>query len=486
MQPSADLPYMDMEHLVRVAEGPEVLAALSHRKAALWYYVSLAYFQSDATLSIPHTTALRETLTAELLCDVATMPLSDLRVHYKLELDRLIRFTSNLIPVRSTPLPPAPTNERIRILDLLKVGSVQPEHTSFLTYLEGRLRLADDACCICGSGESEPPDLIVLCSKCETAVHMRCYGILKVTEADWLCEVCKANVQVTCGLCMQPGSALKPTIHYADFPYARQLNAKEKMWVHVFCAKSIGASYLIPATKDLIDLSEVSMEYWQKKCKLCEETKGAVVTCSMCPTRFHPECWRRRLCPRPPWQRMMCALHIRQLSQQTILTEENKTIHEVLAFCKQISVGKLPLKKDFSPEETQMLQIAVNRLLFTSYSRRKTGFSLVIDLSNRYLNVSQPAYFNLLSPVVIKLCSLQIPNRTIDECFFEYLKVYPELVGQVGEGKEELTEGYFPAPEEKKRERRRRKTGQKSVIVMPLTQIGVRRKRSRRQSRRRR
>lgn len=469
---------------MRVAEGPEVLAALTNRRSALWYYVALVYFQTDPTLHLPLTASLIDTLIAELLTDVAIKPIRDLKAQYKQELDQLIRFTSNLTPIRSSPLPPAATNERIRILDLMKVGSVQAEHISFLSYLEGRMRLAEDCCCVCGGGESEPPDLIVICSKCETAVHMRCYGLAALPDGDWLCDACRIGIERTCGLCFQTGAALKPTIQSRDWPYSAQVQHQDRMWTHLFCAQSIGAAFLLPASKDLIDLSAVSLAYWERKCRLCTETKGAVVPCAMCKSAFHPECWRKKLCPRPPWRRILCAVHSKQISQQTILMGENKVVNEVLVFCKQISQGKRRINGDFTSEEKKNLLQACDRLLIASYPRRKEGFSITMSEDMRQMEVQQPPPFNLLSPAALKLSALTLPNRTPEQCYFCYLSLYPGLIAQLSGSREELTADYFPIPIARKKRRSRRVPP--SLARFPLGQIAGRRRRQKRKTRKRR
>ena len=46
-------------------------------------------------------------------------------------------------------------------------------------------------CAVCGDGQSVPPNLIVLCDRCDVAVHQLCYGTGPLPAGDWLCEPCR-------------------------------------------------------------------------------------------------------------------------------------------------------------------------------------------------------------------------------------------------------------------------------------------------------
>ena len=49
-------------------------------------------------------------------------------------------------------------------------------------------------CFICKDDECSFDNAIVICEKCDGAVHQKCYGIDKVPEGDWFCDVC-AGIQ---------------------------------------------------------------------------------------------------------------------------------------------------------------------------------------------------------------------------------------------------------------------------------------------------
>ena len=75
----------------------------------------------------------------------------------------------------------------------------------------------DDAVCsVCGDGEYEDDNLILFCSKCNMAIHQKCYGVLIIPDGDWICHLCKSFKDINycknmeCILCPNLGGAMKP------------------------------------------------------------------------------------------------------------------------------------------------------------------------------------------------------------------------------------------------------------------------------------
>jgi hypothetical protein len=51
----------------------------------------------------------------------------------------------------------------------------------------------DITCVICGGGDSEAPNEILLCDNCDLAAHQVCYGVQVIPEGDWLCRDCRPD-----------------------------------------------------------------------------------------------------------------------------------------------------------------------------------------------------------------------------------------------------------------------------------------------------
>jgi len=51
----------------------------------------------------------------------------------------------------------------------------------------------DITCVICGGGDSEVPNEILLCDNCDLAAHQVCYGVQVIPEGDWLCRDCRPD-----------------------------------------------------------------------------------------------------------------------------------------------------------------------------------------------------------------------------------------------------------------------------------------------------
>lgn len=48
----------------------------------------------------------------------------------------------------------------------------------------------DIVCSICIDGSVYENNEIILCDRCDVAVHQACYGVQSIPEGEWLCDIC--------------------------------------------------------------------------------------------------------------------------------------------------------------------------------------------------------------------------------------------------------------------------------------------------------
>jgi PHD-like zinc-binding domain/PHD-finger/Bromodomain len=199
--------------------------------------------------------------------------------------------------------------------------------------------LPDDEtlCAICGSGEACNADAIILCDRCDVAVHQCCYGIPNIPEGKWLCLKCAwaPNERVDCAVCpFRSEGAFKQTEEAASLDKANvELGdvgrPQNTGWCHSICAHWLDElsfsndTYLEPIT----GVSSIAAPRFKLTCRLCKVKRGAPIQCSNrhCGFAYHPMCmlranlWtdfkhKKSLCPKhtPPQHRhALRGIHIR-------------------------------------------------------------------------------------------------------------------------------------------------------------------------------
>ena len=277
---------------------------------------------------------------------------------------------------------------------------------------------------------------------------MKCFGLMTLPEGDWFCDVCKSkSTDIVCGLCLCPKGVLKPTIHERDWPFLRQPSYGQRMWVHLYCALMMGATFLLGEARSLVDLSPIPMAAWQRVCSYCTQRGGgACAVCNICQTAFHPECWRQ--VQSPPWLRTspVCKRHSPHISQENIQFTESCLINEVTTFCGILcrpdpsrTKRKRSTSEEFTEDDSFDLLRIVEGFLRGVNSLRNSGFSVTFQPSSGTVKVEMPEAFNVLSPEVVKAEELAVAGRTAEECYWQYELMYPALVQRLRRPKVELT-----------------------------------------------
>lgn len=105
-------------------------------------------------------------------------------------------------------------------------------------------RAEDFVCLVCNDGDYGDDNLIVFCSGCNICVHQKCYGITKIPENDWFCDVCvnfgEKGKYLRCPLCTNKGGAMKETTLFSNDKFFQKVNPSYyNVYEHVDTSKPI-------------------------------------------------------------------------------------------------------------------------------------------------------------------------------------------------------------------------------------------------------
>ncbi|XP_042406550.1 histone-lysine N-methyltransferase ATX4-like [Zingiber officinale] len=141
-----------------------------------------------------------------------------------------------------------------------------------------------ERCAICRWIEDWDYNKIIICNRCQIAVHQECYGAVNVQNlASWVCRACETPLHKReCCLCPIKGGALKPT-------------NIDKLWVHVTCAwfqpkVSFSSGETMEPANGILDIPSLLFE---KVCVICKQKHGACTQCYTCSTYYHAMCASR-------------------------------------------------------------------------------------------------------------------------------------------------------------------------------------------------
>ncbi|KAK7292805.1 hypothetical protein RJT34_15659 [Clitoria ternatea] len=141
-----------------------------------------------------------------------------------------------------------------------------------------------ERCAVCRWVEDWEDNKIIICNRCQIAVHQECYGAKNVQDfTSWVCRVCETpDVERDCCLCPVKGGALKPT-------------DVEMLWVHVTCAwfrpQVVFQNH--EAMEPAIGILKIPPNSFAKTCVICKQSHGSCTSCCKCATYFHVMCASR-------------------------------------------------------------------------------------------------------------------------------------------------------------------------------------------------
>ncbi|GAB4826227.1 hypothetical protein Ancab_009092 [Ancistrocladus abbreviatus] len=141
-----------------------------------------------------------------------------------------------------------------------------------------------ERCAVCRWVEDWDYNKIIICNRCQIAVHQECYGAKHVRDfTSWVCRACETpDVERECCLCPVKGGALKPT-------------DVETLWVHVTCAwfrpeVSFASDEKMEPALGILCIPSSS---FVKVCIICNQIHGSCTQCCKCSTYFHAMCASR-------------------------------------------------------------------------------------------------------------------------------------------------------------------------------------------------
>lgn len=138
-------------------------------------------------------------------------------------------------------------------------------------------------CDVCKLIDATDDNPVVICERCDVAVHAQCYGCPLshvIPEDEWVCDRCVEGAEeMACVLCPKTTGVMKGT--------------SDSRWCHIVCSYYIPECFYREAEKlDCIDILQVPRYRWEAVCYLCEDPHGAVFQCSQpgCALSFHITC----------------------------------------------------------------------------------------------------------------------------------------------------------------------------------------------------
>ncbi|KAM2647665.1 hypothetical protein TB1_000886 [Malus domestica] len=160
-----------------------------------------------------------------------------------------------------------------QLIDLLK-EKYEPVNTKWTT----------ERCAVCRWVEDWEDNKIIICNRCQIAVHQECYGANDVQDfTSWVCRACETpDVIRQCCLCPVRGGALKPT-------------DVDTLWVHITCAWFCpGVGFLDhDKMEPAVGILRILPSTFLKCCTICKQIHGSCTKCRRCETGFHIMCASR-------------------------------------------------------------------------------------------------------------------------------------------------------------------------------------------------
>ncbi|KAI4337961.1 hypothetical protein L6164_016322 [Bauhinia variegata] len=200
-----------------------------------------------------------------------------------------IRVKGSMLPLEQWMLQLAEFHANALVSVKPKKPSSKERKQKLLTFLQEKYepvyaKWTTERCAVCRWVEDWDYNKIIICNRCQIAVHQECYGARNVRDfTSWVCKACETpDIKRECCLCPVKGGALKPT----DI---------DPLWVHVTCAwfrpeVSFASDEKMEPALGILSIPSNS---FVKICVICKQIHGSCTQCCKCSTYFHAMCASR-------------------------------------------------------------------------------------------------------------------------------------------------------------------------------------------------
>ncbi|XP_077226900.1 histone-lysine N-methyltransferase ATX4-like isoform X2 [Tasmannia lanceolata] len=171
----------------------------------------------------------------------------------------------------------------------VKHSSLKLQKQKLLAFLQEKYdpvyaKWTTERCAICRWVEDWDYNKIIICNRCQIAVHQECYGARSIPDfTSWVCRACETlDVKRECCLCPVKGGALKPS-------------DVDTFWVHVTCAwfqpkvSFSSDEKMEPA----VGILKIPSNSFVQVCVICKQMHGSCTQCCKCSTYYHAMCASR-------------------------------------------------------------------------------------------------------------------------------------------------------------------------------------------------
>ncbi|KAJ0707161.1 putative [histone H3]-lysine(4) N-trimethyltransferase transcription regulator PHD family [Helianthus annuus] len=201
-----------------------------------------------------------------------------------------IKVKGSLLPLEQWMLQVAEYHARAVVsVNSQKRPSLKARKQKLLSFLQEKYepvyaKWTTERCAVCRWIEDWDYNKIIICIRCQIAVHQECYGARNVQDfTSWVCRSCETpDIERECCLCPVKGGALKPT-------------DVEPLWVHVTCAWFRPEVCFASDEKmePALGILSIPSNSFVKICVVCKQIHGSCTQCSKCSTYYHATCASR-------------------------------------------------------------------------------------------------------------------------------------------------------------------------------------------------